>query len=110
MNNDIKLLLETAQTLNEKAISLTRCMLLILIAYSEDGIQYRELKAALNLSDGKLISNLRQLMAMGYIRKDEIQLDNKQMAAYTLTLEGKNELIRIQTFIETYLKLVQPIC
>ncbi|MHA1797409.1 MAG: transcriptional regulator, partial [Candidatus Helarchaeota archaeon] len=58
-------------------------------------IQYRELKAALNVSDGKLKSNLKKLEETNYIEKNEIQLDNKKLDIYYLTESGKNELNKI---------------
>lgn len=85
MGDDIQGLLNTSKIVNSKVISLTRCLILALVAYSVDGIQYRELKVALNISDGKLIANVNRLALMGYINKSEIELDQKKMDAYFLT-------------------------
>ena len=69
MNDDVNRLLETSETLNGQTLSLTRCVILALLAYFVDGVQYRELKASLKISDGKLISNLKLLKKLGYVER-----------------------------------------
>lgn len=104
------MLLDTSKVVNSKAISLIRCLISVLVAYSHDGIQYRELKAALNISDGKLISNLNRLIEMGYIEKKEVKLDRKTMSIYLLTKEGEQELKRIEKWIETFQRVLSQVC
>lgn len=80
-----------------------RCLILALIAYSvDDGLQYRELKSALNVSDGKLIANLNRLLKMGYIYRQQVRLDRRQLNIFTLTDEGKKELETIMRWIESF--------
>jgi DNA-binding MarR family transcriptional regulator len=91
MSDNISLLLEISGRINEKVISLTRCLILTLLAYFVDGLQFRELKAALKISDGKLMSNLSQLVAMGYVEKSVIKLEKRDLTLYFLTAHGKSQ-------------------
>lgn len=95
MNDDIYLLLGASEKLNSRVVSLARCLILALLAYFVDGIQFRELKAALKMSDGKLISNLNGLRAMGYIMKSEAEVDERKVDVYSLTDRGRIELSKI---------------
>ena len=81
MNDYVRGLLETSETLNGQTLSLTRCVTLALLAYFIDGVQFRELKASLNISDGKLISNLKLLKKLGYVEKNEVEVDRKKIVS-----------------------------
>ncbi len=105
VNDDLYFLLTTSEKMNSRTISLTRCQILALLSYFLDGIQYRELKSALKLSDGKLIANLNLLRTMEYIRKSEADVDQRKVDVYSLTAKGKNELNRI---VE-WMKFVQSV-
>jgi DNA-binding MarR family transcriptional regulator len=105
MNDDIYLLLAASEKLNSRIVTLARCLILALLAYFVDGIQFRELKAALKMSDGKLIANLNWLRAMGYIVKSEAEVDKRKVDVYSLTAKGKTELDKI---VE-WMKLVQNV-
>jgi DNA-binding PadR family transcriptional regulator len=95
MNDEIQNLLDISEKLNTKTISLIRCLILGLLSYFADGIQYRELKSALKMSDGKLIANLNELKNMDYIRKSEVEVDQKKIDVYFLNEKGRNELSKI---------------
>jgi DNA-binding MarR family transcriptional regulator len=95
VNDDVNRLLETSETLNSQVLSLTRCVILALLAYFVDGVQYRELKASLKISDGKLISNLKLLKKLGYVEKNEVEVDRKKIDVYSLNPKGRNELNKI---------------
>src|SRR5208283_1034448 len=95
MNDDIYLLLGASERLNSRIVSLTRSVILALLAYFVDGIQFRELKEALKMSDGKLISNLNELRAMGYIEKSEAEVDRRKIDVYSLTEKGRIELSKV---------------
>lgn len=88
-------IVELGNTINSKAFNLTRCMLLAIISYFKDGIQFRELKSALNLSDGKLFSNLHFLIEMNMIKSKKTRLDNKEIEYYMIADRGENELEKI---------------
>jgi DNA-binding MarR family transcriptional regulator len=95
MNDDIHLLLIASDKLNSRIVSLARCLILALLAYFVDGVQFRELKTALKMSDGKLISNLNQLRTIGYIVKSEVEFDKRKVDVYSLTEKGRNELNKV---------------
>jgi DNA-binding MarR family transcriptional regulator len=105
MNDDIKLLLEASETFNAQTLSLTRCVILSLLAYFVDGVQFRELKASLKISDGKLISNLNLLKKFGYIEKAEVEVDRKKIDVYSLKSKGRNELNKITE----WMKLIEKV-
>jgi len=107
MNDNICLLLEQSEKANGSIISLTRCLILTLLAYFIDGIQYRELKTALKISDGKLISNLNKLREFQYIEKFEEEINHKKIDVYTLTENGKKELMRIIEWMELIKKVAK---
>ncbi len=95
MNDDIQSLLDASETLSDQTVSVTRCAILALLAFFVDGVQYRELKAALKISDGKLFSNLQLLKKLGYIEKSEVEVDNKKVDVYSLNAQGRKELNKI---------------
>lgn len=95
MNNDIQALIDNSQKINSKTISVTRCLILTLLSYFADGLQYRELKNALEISDGKLASNLNRLVTMGYLEKSTVKLERKSLSVYSLTKKGKKEVEKI---------------
>lgn len=105
MNDDIYLLLGASEKLNSRIVSLPKCLILVLLSYFVDGIQFRELKAALKMSDGKLISNLNDLRAMGYITRSEAEVDRRKLDVYTITEKGRLELNKV---VE-WMKLVQRV-
>ncbi len=69
------------------------------IAFFVDGVQYRELKASLKVSDGKLFSNLQLLKRFGYIEKSEVEVDNKKVDVYGLNTQGRKELNKIRRWM-----------
>jgi DNA-binding MarR family transcriptional regulator len=99
--DEIQKLLELSDKLNSKTVTLTRCLILGLLAYFVDGIQYRELKAALKMSDGKLIANLNELKTVGYISKMEVQVDQRAIDVYVLSEKGRSELAKIVEWMKT---------
>ena len=103
--DDIRLLLEISNRVNGATISLTRCLIFALLSYFADGIQYTELKTALNISDGKLISNLNRLREMQYIEKSESKIDRNEIDIYTLSEKGRTELDKIIDWMELIKKV-----
>jgi len=99
-NNVLKKLIEYSNKINSKAFNLTRFLILAITSYIKDGIQYRELKTLLNISDGKLKANIDVLQEMGYINKIKVQVDQKSMHIYMVTESGSNELQKIIEWIE----------
>ncbi len=103
--DEIQKLLELSDKLSGKTVTLARCLILGLLAYFADGIQYRELKNALKMSDGKLIANLNELKTMGYIGRSEVQVDQRTIDVYSLTEKGRNELNKIIEWMKTIEKI-----
>ncbi len=99
--DQIQKLLVLSDKLNTKTVTLTRCLILGLLSYFADGIQYRELKTSLKMSDGKLIANLNELKTMGYISKSEVQVDQRTVDVYALTDKGRAELTKIIEWMKT---------
>jgi len=103
--DEIQKLLDLSDKLSSKTVTLTRCLILGLLSYFADGIQYRELKSALKMSDGKLIANLNELKTMGDITKSEVQVDQRTIDIYSLTERGRNELNKIIEWMKTIEKI-----
>jgi len=100
LEDDIQTLLELSRRINSKTISLIRCLILALLSHFVGGLQYREMKAALKISDGKLVSNLDRLEEMRYIRKIETKLERRKLTVYLLTDEGKKEVDKITKWMK----------
>lgn len=109
VNDDVNRLLETSETLNSQVLSLTRCVILALLAYFVDGVQFRELKASLKISDGKLISNLKLLKKLGYVEKNEVEVDRKKIDVYSLNQKGRNELNKIAQWMKIIEKVTKEV-
>jgi DNA-binding MarR family transcriptional regulator len=107
VNDDVSRLLETSETLNSQVLSLSRCVILALLAYFVDGVQFRELKASLKISDGKLISNLKLLRKLGYVEKNEVEVDRKKIDVYSLNPKGRNELNKITEWMKIIEKVAK---
>lgn len=107
MRDNIRMLLDTSERINSKTVSLTRCQLLALLAYFVDGLQYREMKAVLRISDGKLISNLNRLEEMGLIEKSATKLGRKKLTVYSLTPEGKKTASKIARWMNLVQKVIK---
>lgn len=105
VSDSIFMLSDASKSINSRIISLTRSLILAYLKYSVDGLQYRELKAVLGISDGKLISNLRQLKILGYIDKKEVILGSKKLDFYFLTEQGKKELNKLSEWMKLITKV-----
>lgn len=99
MKANVLELVAEAKVLNSKVFSLPRILILASLEdLGPDGSTYRELKAALEMEDGTLFSNLSALEEMGYIRKAKVELENKEMHAYSITNEGKAVLDSLRSW------------
>jgi len=105
-NLAIESILEGYKKINSDVFTLTRILLLIFISYFKDGLQFRESKNALNISDGKLISNINKLNRMGYIKKEKITLDNKKLDIYLICEKGRKELKKIKKFTKNINQII----
>jgi len=100
-------IIKGTERINSKACTLNRNLLLALCSYFIDGIQFRELKAALNISDGKLSSNLRALTKNDYLKEEETVLDKKKIKYYSITKNGKKELEKIINWMDLIKELLE---
>ncbi|MBM3292555.1 hypothetical protein FJY84_07740 [Candidatus Bathyarchaeota archaeon] len=107
MEENIQSLIENSVTFNNKTITVNRSLILFLLSYFKDGLQYRELKNSLNISDGKLASNLNYLHDFGYLKKEEVEIDNKKLDVYFLTELGRREVEKIFEWMELAIRLVK---
>jgi len=92
MDGNFVALIGRSKALNSKVFSLVRLQLLAsLAAFEPDGVTYRELKASLGLSDGALFSNLKALQMTGYVKREEVKFEGKNLDLFKLTPEGNAE-------------------
>jgi len=104
MNHDFLELIDEAHALNSKLFSLIRFQLMAnLEIFRDDGITYRELKAALNLSDGVLYSNLQTLASMGYVSVATVKYENKDLQLFKITPEGLSEWKNVRSWLCKFL-------
>ncbi len=106
-NQILDKIIKGTERINSKACTLNRSLLLALCCYFIDGIQFRELKTALNISDGNLSSNLRVLTKVDYLKEEETVLDKKKIKYFSITKSGKRELEKIINWIELIKKLLE---
>ncbi len=106
-NQILDKIIKGTERINSKACTLNRSLLLALCYYFIDGIQFRELKTALNISDGNLSSNLRVLTKIDYLKEEETVLDKKKIKYFSITKSGKRELEKIINWIELIKKLLE---
>lgn len=106
MRDNIETLFHASEKMNEDTMSLLRCLILTMLSYYRDGLQFRELKTVFQISDGKLAYNLDKLVEFQYIKKGHIDFDNKKLTIYTLTADGKNEVKKMSEWMEAVIKII----
>ena len=105
MQNNVLSILNESQALNAKIFSLVRLKLLAsLAALGPDGATYRELKAALDINDGVLYSNLNVLKDIGYLASEKIIFEGKELELFTITTEGQDEWTRTRDWFCRFLQ------
>ena len=105
MQNNVLSILNESQALNAKIFSLVRLKLLAsLAALGPDGATYRELKAALDINDGVLYSNLNVLKDIGYLVSEKIIFEGKELELFTITTEGQDEWTRTRDWFCRFLQ------
>lgn len=99
-------LLNEAATVNSQLVSLPRVLLMETIAlYGPDGIEFRELQASMDMSDGKLLSNLYALRDLGVIEEQKTKVENRMVTTYRITDAGRAEWHRARTWLQQWLEL-----
>ncbi|MFH1247000.1 MAG: transcriptional regulator [Candidatus Micrarchaeota archaeon] len=93
-------LISESKSLNSEVFSLARLLLLdSLVAVELDGASFRELKAALDLTDGALYANLQALVKMGYLTEHVETYEGKEQALYKITNAGKEEWKKVKNWL-----------
>lgn len=72
--------------------------------HDRDGISYRELKAGLNVSDGVLYFNLKELVKMGYIKEEPVEYEERKLTSFYITEQGKEEWDKVRVWLSKFLK------
>ena len=96
-NIDFKTIIDETKNLDKSIFTLNKLLILILLDYFQDGLQYRELKEMLNFSDGNLASHLSKLNELEYLVKYSINFDKKELDIYNITAKGKIKLWKLRT-------------
>jgi DNA-binding PadR family transcriptional regulator len=105
VNNDFLSLIEESKALNSSVFSLIRLLLLTSLAsVGQEWVTYRELKAAFQVSDGALYTNINVLKKMGYVESKTIALEGKKLESYRVTKEGLSELDRVKNWLKKLLE------
>lgn len=100
LDGDLLGLLAESHGLNARVFSLLRLQLLQgLTPLGPDGATFRELKAALEVSDGALYANLKVLIAMGYLEPEKVSVENKELESYRITPAGAGEWERVRDWL-----------
>ena len=100
LDGDLLGLLAESHGLNARVFSLLRLQLLQgLASLGPDGATFRELKAALEVSDGALYANLKALIAMGYLEPEKVQVENRELESYRITPAGLEEWKRVRGWL-----------
>ena len=107
VDNIIQEILIESEKLNSGVFTITRCIILAFTSYFRDGIQFREFKSVLKISDGKLASNLNKLVDLGYLNMEVVLIDKKNINVYTITTMGIKEIEKIESFIDLLKILVE---
>ena len=100
---DFMALADEARGLNSSVFSLIRLQLLSNLAIvGQDGVTYRELKAALQVGDGALYTNLKVLQKMGYVSVNTVVLEKKRLDSYQITGEGLSEWKKVKAWLAKF--------
>nr|MDO8084971.1 hypothetical protein [Candidatus Sigynarchaeum springense]MDO8116271.1 hypothetical protein [Candidatus Sigynarchaeota archaeon] len=105
LDDAIQEMLNAARLLNKKAFTIDRCIILVLLYCCSDGLQYRELKNMLEISDGKLIADLTALVKEALVQKRTELWDNKSLDIYTIDEHGIAEVERCKAFFDACQKI-----
>lgn len=92
MEKKLKSLIDSYYSINPKIVTPIRLLILNLLKFHKDGLQFREFKEAIQISDGNLYSNLEILKGLSLINSEKVDIDNKSIEIYSLTSEGLIEL------------------
>ena len=92
MEEKLKTIIEEYNSINPKLVTPTRLLILTLLKFHKDGLQFREFKESIHISDGNLYSNLEILKSISLISSEKVDIDNKTIELNSISLEGLSEL------------------
>ncbi len=95
MEKILREILDEYYHINSKIFTPTRILILNLLKFHRDGLQFREMKESIRISDGNLYSNLEILKKLNLIQLEKVQIDNKMLDCYSISKEGTQELSKI---------------
>jgi hypothetical protein len=102
-------LIHDSHQINKKVFTIDRSVILLLLHCCKDGLQYREIKSLLKISDGKLIADLTTLENGGFVSMRAEKLDNKILDVYTISEKGIVEIKKCREFFSLHVQL-QEMC
>ena len=100
MEKKLRELLDEYYTMNPKIFTPTRLLILNLLKFHRDGLQFREMMESIQISDGNLYSNLEILKTLLLIISEKVEIDNKTIELYSISTEGLNELSHISEWLK----------
>jgi hypothetical protein len=105
----LRQMINDSHQINKKVFTTDRCVILLLLYCCKDGLQYREIKNLLKISDGKLIADLNTLEKEIFISKHFEKLDNKTLDVYIISEKGVSEIKKCREFFTLHVQL-QEMC
>ena len=105
MENNLKKIISIYDDIESHKFSATRLMLLSFLKLHRDGLQFRELKARISISDGKLYANLEKLKDLAVINSEKLKIDNKMLEVFMITPEGEKILEKTFEWVN-YLRIL----
>ncbi len=107
MESNLKKIISIYDDIESQKFTATRLMLLSFLKLHRDGLQFRELKAGLSISDGKLYANLEKLKNSAAINSEKFKIDNKMLEVFMITPEGEKILEKTFEWIDYLRTLVK---
>ncbi|MHA1674466.1 MAG: transcriptional regulator [Promethearchaeota archaeon] len=107
MDKILKQILDEYYLINSKIFTPTRILILNLLHFHRDGLQFREMNESIKISDGNLYSNLEMLKNLTVIQSEKVQIDNKMLEIYTISEKGIQELAQIDLWLQKFKLLVK---
>ena len=98
MNGDLLTIIDASEMLDARVFSLVRLKILwALSELGDDGATARQIRTGLRIgSEGTTYSNLNTLVEMGYLRKEMVTFESREIELYVITYEGLEEWQKIR--------------
>ena len=107
MESNLKKIISIYDDIETQKFTATRLMLLSFLRLHKDGLQFRELKARLSISDGKLYADLEKLKELAAKTKEKFKIDNKMLEIFMISPEGEKILEKTFEWVEYLRTLVK---